>query len=184
MLTFNCFSRRVEITFGFFFVIAVTALSGLSGIWPLAFCVFHELSHLFAMHICGVKALSIRFYGAGIKIDSCGISSLKKSAQALIYLSGPASNFLAAVVLKGYLRQINIVLFVFNMLPISYFDGGRLISVVLGENSIVLKILSFAATILLAALLGYAALAAPLNISASSLMTVCFIVLSSLLDNE
>ncbi len=182
MLTFSVFSRKVEITFGFFFILSAATLSGGAGALPLLFCGLHELSHLFAMRIFGVKASSVRLYGAGIKIEADGLFTLKKLPQAVIYLFGPAANLLAACVFRGTVRDINLALCLFNMLPVSYFDGGRLAALLFGEGSAAAKALSAAAVAFLAFLIGYAAFTLPLELSPSSVVTFGFILLSSLLD--
>lgn len=183
MLCFNLFSRRVEVTFGFFFILAVTSLrENRLGLAALMFCAVHELSHLAAMRLFGVRINSIRLYGAGIKISSDGITLLSRPAQAAIYLFGPAANLLLAALFSGDFRAVNLSLAAFNLLPVGYFDGGRLLALILGEGSRAAKIISALTVVMLVLGLIYAVLTSRPNIPPSSFVSLGFILLSAFLD--
>ena len=182
MLCFNLLSRRVEVTFGFFFILAVTSLrENCLGLAALMFCAVHELSHLAAMRLFSVRINSIRLYGAGIKISSDGITLLSRPAQAAIYLFGPAANLLLAALFSGDFRAVNLSLAAFN-LPVGYFDGGRLLALLLGEGSRAAKIISALTVVMLALGLIYAVLTSRPDIPPSSFVSLGFILLSAFLD--
>lgn len=183
MITFALRKLRISFTFGFFFIIALTSLrDGSLGAQPLLFCLFHELGHLAAMKLFGASVSEIKFYGAGICILSEGTESLSKARRALVYLAGPAVNLILAALSGGSAALINLSLAVFNLLPVAYFDGGRLAALIFGESSRVCSVLG----VLSCLLIGAAALSALIlygkTLSPSSLMTLFFIAFSRLLD--
>lgn len=183
MISFTLKNFRISLTFGFFFVSAITTLSeDRLGALALLFCLIHELGHLIAMKILGAKVEEIKLYGAGISIKSGGVSLLSPIKQAAIYLAGPAANLFSAMVLKGAPSAINLCLAGFNLLPISYFDGGRLLSLIFYKNERALRAVSaaFSAIIASAAIFGAAYLG---RIEGPSrLFSLGFIALSYLLD--
>lgn len=184
MLTFNFRPVRISLTFGFFFVIGITSLSGNDfGPCSLAFCLLHELGHLAAMLIFNARVTEITFYGAGIKISADGIGQLPVTARAIIYLGGPAVNLLLAACIPGDLGTANLFLGIFNLLPISYFDGGRLADMVFEGKRGVREALSVLSYALIAAAALAAALLTEGGIKPSSLLTFLFITMSYLFDS-
>ncbi len=133
----------LTVKFDFSFFATVTLLMLLNGssyaIWGLAACLWHELGHFTAMQICGVRVNELIFYGAGIKIvpDKCiDFAGFVKSL--LIFLAGCFANFTAALLLsfsdKPELKlfgTVNAVIGVFNLLPLGYLDGGKIILLVI-----------------------------------------------------
>lgn len=183
MITLSHGGFRISLTFGFFFILAITSLQdNRLGTLSLCFCIAHELGHLMMMRLFKVGISEIRFYGAGISISSDGVSSLSKKRQAVIYFAGPMTNLLLAILLSGDMRALNLGLAFFNMLPVSYFDGGKLFGLVLHEKGIAAKVLSVLTYIFLASLIACAAVAQRSSLSPSSLLTLCFIALSWFLD--
>lgn len=182
MITFSMKKLRISLTFGFFFVVAITYLRDNSiGTVSLLFCIAHEFGHLIAMAVFGTGLSEIRFYGAGIKILADGLDLLSKPKRAAVYLAGVAVNFLAALIFPGSIRTVNLCLGFFNLLPISYFDGGKLVNLLI-PKSFFTNLLSAGSYALLAALLVVSAIKNPAILSASSLVTVGFIAFSHFLD--
>lgn len=183
MITFSHNDFRLSFTFGFFFILAITTLQdNRIGTLSLCFCIAHELGHLSAMYLLGARASGIKFYGAGISISSDCVTSLPKGRQALIYLAGPAVNLLLAMIFRGEIRALNLCLAVFNLLPIAYFDGGKLAGLILSEKGRASKALSALAYTFLAALIICAVVMRRDSVSPSSLLSLCFIALSLVLD--
>lgn len=184
MLAFNIKNFHVEICFGFFFVTALSSLRDNSiGLYSLLFCLLHEAAHLAMMAAFRVKIHGIKFYGGGIKISSQEMSDISKIRRAAIYLAGPAVNLFLGIcpgLLNSSLKMLNIALGIFNLMPVYYFDGGRLLTLVAGERS--LKIISAVFTFLLIAAALFIALTSPLNLAPSALITLIFIALSAVLD--
>ncbi len=104
-------------------------------LFGLAACIWHELGHLAVMRICGISVKRLLFYGAGIKIvpdkqiDFTGFRS-----QLIVFLAGSAANFVAAGLLAAsensavrIFAAVNSVIGAFNLLPLQYLDGGKII---------------------------------------------------------
>ncbi len=144
MLCMEIRGVRLCVTFSFFFVIALLAqgsgfeeLALLSG---LLACICHELGHIFAMSIFGSAPSSVTLYGGGIKLVPDRERFHGRAAETVILLSGCAVNLAMSVVFlaMGLPREFYItglVLCVFNLLPFSYFDGGRILSLWLSDKA-------------------------------------------------
>lgn len=183
MITLDLKRFRLSLTFGFFFVVALTTLrDNTLGTMSLLFCIAHEFGHLTAMRIFGIKLHSLRFYGAGIKITADDMSAISKPARALIYLAGPLTNLLFAMIFNGDIRALNLALAVFNLLPIAYFDGGKLLSLVFPNQRTFLNLLSAVSCTAIAVLIATAVYNNPHTLNPSSIMTFLFIAISCILD--
>ena len=131
---------KVRVCFSFFAVISLTCLLGGESakvLVMLACCALHESGHIAAMLLCGCKPTGLTLYGAGIKLaQPKHLNSFAK--DAIILASGCAVNFLLAftsIVLTGkltFFAQTNLLLGGFNLLPVGFFDGGKLLSLALG----------------------------------------------------
>lgn len=103
----------------------------------------HELGHFAAMKTLGVKVISFTILpvGADIKCDSENLSYKK---EIFIFLSGPLANLVFSVVFflvfyaAGkenakilFFALSNFFLFIFNIIPIKVFDGGRILENIL-----------------------------------------------------
>lgn len=126
----------------------------------MSFALIHELAHLASGILVGFKPESIKIspYGFSInfktnckdyntKIKKSNLLSLKK---ILIALSGPAINILIAIVLFLFCKvksvnsiigirvepmiYSNILLFLFNLIPIYPLDGGRILKELIHIN--------------------------------------------------
>lgn len=137
--------RRLTIAFDFSFFASVSLLILLGSryaVWGLAACLLHELGHLAVMKICGIPVKRVLFYGAGIKIvpdkEFCFTDF---SSEFLVLIAGSSANFLIALIaaVSGIsdsfemrlFSVINIIIGVFNLLPLQYLDGGRLLLAVI-----------------------------------------------------
>lgn len=130
--------KRISVAFDFSFFAAVALLSLLSGNYALlglAACIWHELGHLIFMKICGIPVKRMVFYGAGIKIvpdkliDFTGFGT-----SFLILIGGSGANFTLAAALwlinfpnARLFAAISILIGTFNLLPLQYLDGGKII---------------------------------------------------------
>ena len=183
MITLDLKRFRLSLTFGFFFVVALTTLrDNTLGTMSLLFCIAHELGHLTVMRLFGIKLHALRFYGAGIKITADDMSAISRPARALIYLAGPLTNLLLALLFRGDPRTLNLALAVFNLLPIAYFDGGKLLSLIFPNRRIPLNLLSVASCTAIAILIAAAIYNNPHALNPSAIMTFLFIAISCILD--
>lgn len=134
--------KKILAAFDFSFFASVSLLILLGNryaVLGLAACVWHELGHLAVMSICGIPVKRILFYGAGIKImpdkqfyftDFC--------TEFLVLIAGSSANFILAAVMSmsdsfeiRLFSVINIAIGVFNLLPLQYLDGGKLVLAVI-----------------------------------------------------
>ncbi len=170
-----------EITFGFFFTLALTSLKDNDlGVMSLIFCILHELGHIAAMKISGIGFEGIRLYGGGIKISARGLDFMPKITGIIIYLSGPAVNFILAALLKNEARAVNLALGAFNLLPVSYFDGGKILEALVGRK--ISGTVSIVSVMLILSAAAYYAAVSSEVFSPSSVMTFFFMALSCFLD--
>lgn len=183
MISIEIKTFRISLTFGFFFVLALTTLRDNSlGTMSLLFCIVHEFGHLAVMRLFGVNIHSLRFYGAGIKITADPMDALPKPATALIYLAGVMTNLALAALLHGDLRTLNLSLAAFNILPITYFDGGKLLELFFPRHRFILTFLSAISYVSLAFLIALTAYHNPHTLNPSAIMTFIFIAISCILD--
>lgn len=96
----------------------------------------HELSHWAAARLMGLEGSHITVYpfGLNLKLKNTVIYSL--SEEIILYLSGPLSNALMALVgvltgLGGDFYYKNLALFLINILPVAPLDGGMVVKKIL-----------------------------------------------------
>ncbi|MGN0638775.1 MAG: metalloprotease [Huintestinicola sp.] len=132
-LNFYAGGIHFRMTFGFFAVWALLLLqSAFSETAAMAaVCIaLHELGHIGAMRALGIKVRGITFYSGGIKLKSDPLSLRSTLSEMAVLGAGPLVNLLlgAAGCLFGsrIFTGINISLMLFNLLPLSALDGGRI----------------------------------------------------------
>lgn len=130
---------RVRFTFGFFAVWAVILIQQSSGsaaaAMSLAACLLHEAGHLLAMRLCGARAERIVFYSGGIALkrrtEPCGGDT---AGELFILAGGCFVNLILFIVSSAagarLFAMINLMLMLFNLLPLPSLDGGRIIMTV------------------------------------------------------
>lgn len=187
MLTINIFGTKLSLTFGFLFLIAANTAGGdMITLNCLAFCIIHELSHLVCMRIFSVDIDEIKLYGGGIKISGLGISGLDRPRQMIIYCSGCVANLIlsAGFSLAGdmLLSTANLCLFILNLMPVSYFDGGQMLSLLLPDNHRLRAALSAVSVCLIVEFALFGIFVSRETVSLSAVITLTFIILSDLLD--
>ena len=98
----------------------------------------HETGHLAVMFLSGQKVNSVTFGAFGVRIDRQITTAITYKKEALIALGGVAVNFVIAIFgaihyyLSGNLfslklTAVNIIIAVFNMIPIDTLDMGRVL---------------------------------------------------------
>lgn len=130
--------KRMSVAFDFSFFAAVALLNLLNGSYALlglTACIWHELGHLIFMRICRIPVKRMVFYGVGIKIvpdkliDFAGFGT-----SFLILIGGSGANFMLTAGLwlinspgARLFAAINVLIGTFNLLPLQYLDGGKII---------------------------------------------------------
>ncbi|MBR6872196.1 MAG: hypothetical protein IKN17_01675 [Ruminococcus sp.] len=129
-------------TFSFFALIGLVSSVGGSiqkQVMTVLLCsLMHEGGHMTAMELFGLRPDMLTFYAGGIKLNGkqCGCG---KAAYTVVLLSGCVVN-LAAFALclllgrVGMFAAANLALGLFNLLPLRYFDGGRLYTELTGRE--------------------------------------------------
>lgn len=132
-LNFYAGGIHFRFTFGFFAVWALLLLqSAFSEAAAMAaVCIaLHELGHIGAMKALGIKVQGITFYSGGIKLKSAPLSLRSTLSEISVLAAGPLVNLLlgaAGCLLENRIfTGINISLMLFNLLPLSALDGGRI----------------------------------------------------------
>ena len=139
--------RKISVEISFLFCIFVCLLVAFDKSGTVLLCfvfiLFHELSHILAMCVCGVNIKRIAFEPFGIYIEKSQ-EPLSAKRSFMILISGCAFNFAACfffALLFHFFKNkiflncalINFSLFIFNALPIKNLDGGEALLLLLGE---------------------------------------------------
>ena len=132
---------NLKFNFSFFAVIAFLIFVDTSGmaVLSLTACILHEGGHLLVMALLGHYPDRITFYGGGIAINKSGMESLPNPKRILILSSGCAVNlFIASLYLFlpdnriiQIFSAVNLLIGLFNALPIGYFDGAQIVEILL-----------------------------------------------------
>lgn len=98
---------------------------------------FHETGHIIFILMFGDRISEIRVDPFGLTIKRCGkVRSCVHNV--LIYLAGPLFSFILSAVcfLYGdtYTAQISLFYGIINLLPVSVFDGGKALTVILQKH--------------------------------------------------
>lgn len=141
-MEFYIHNVKIRLTFGFFAVwaiILIQSTSSLTAVMSLLACLLHESGHLLAMKICGAGAERIIFYSGGIALKRHIGSAMPHTSQEIFILSGGCIvNLLLFIISEiagaRLFGMINLVLMMFNLLPLPSLDGGRII-MLLAEKS-------------------------------------------------
>ena len=144
-MRFRFLGTDIYISFIFIALITLMLATDKTGLaLPMFFSVFiHETGHLFAMWLLDCAPKSIRLIPASVQITR-SISNHYKS-DIIIALMGPVVNiFLFGVLYFNYTcfknkitliyALINLIIGVFNMLPVTGLDGGTVLFSVLARK--------------------------------------------------
>lgn len=146
MLSFKLKNTQIGFSFSFFAVIAlVSIIQGTNYfLFALCACLIHEMGHIIMMFLFGVAPSKIVFYGGGIKItpDNKKISSVTQ--DFLILTAGIAVNMIVFISLYfvhsdnmalSLFAVFNLIIALFNLLPFKYFDGGKIIDLIVSSKA-------------------------------------------------
>ena len=103
----------------------------------LTACILHEGGHLLAMALCGIYPDKITFYGGGIAISKIGMEQMSYIRRLVILSAGCTVNFLISSLCLAFpenemiqiFSAVNLLIGIFNALPIGYFDGAQIIEI-------------------------------------------------------
>ncbi len=129
---------RVRLTGGFVLLWAVLmyveAGALLIPVWTAA--LLHECGHLIALKLCGGRVELWEFSAGGVCMRVADTHTLSYGKELLCTLTGPAVSMLCALIFSFWdgmmmLAGICAVQGVFNLLPASGLDGGRILELIL-----------------------------------------------------
>ena len=146
-MIFNVFGVKVEITFWFVALITfIFSLNAPSNVLVTVFSsILHEIGHLLIMTSVGNKPQAIRFEITGMNIIRQQDFQISTKNEVLIALGGPLINLIcfliSVVILCIYENEniltfgcINLILMIFNLLPINKLDGGLALYYILSQK--------------------------------------------------
>lgn len=133
--------KGVALTIDYYFIAVLTLMLVVfrneSILLCFLFCILHELGHLAAMMFTGEKAKSVTLGYFGMRIE-CNTGIMPRFSEIIIAAAGPSVNlilyFLCKAVDLDGAAQTNLGLAVFNLLPVSMLDGGRILSAFVSER--------------------------------------------------
>lgn len=143
MISVRIFGVKFCVDFTFFAVFFIFMMCDSSGygILGLYSCLLHEIGHLIAMLIVGTHLSEILFYSAGIKITADERYKLSFLKEFFVLIGGSGVNFILFFICyfcsdKLTLKMpvfaiINLMIGLFNLLPVNMFDGGKITELVL-----------------------------------------------------
>lgn len=134
MIEFSVRGIKICIHFSFFAAVALLMLCRESNyaVYGLYACLLHETGHLIAMFVLRQPINKLIFYGAGIKIVQPSFTlKLGLRDELFILSAGCAVNFVlcaVSVILNNEVfAAVNLLIGIFNLLPLNFLDGGKII---------------------------------------------------------
>lgn len=106
--------------------------------------ILHEFTHIYVGNKLGCKTYDLELGLVGAKAELSDIEDLIDKEKLILYLSGPSMNFILALISYilyvissfsifniGY--EVNIGLFIFNLIPAYPLDGSRILEIMLSK---------------------------------------------------
>lgn len=141
---------EIYVSFLFCAVVCLMLLLDRTGlIIPTFFAIFiHESGHLFAMWVSGCQPKAVRLIPTSVQIVR--EFSCKRDKEIAIAICGPAANAVVFITLMinyyGFKGQhslrfaiLNLVMAIFNMMPVTGLDGGTILTECLSKFTDVYK---------------------------------------------
>lgn len=147
MLSIDFKNIKFGISFSFFALAAMIFMleqvAAEKFILILLCCLMHETGHIIMMCICSIPPKEIVIYGGGIKICPNRTKMVSDWQDALILSAGCMVNLITAGIIMlcnyelTFFASANLFLGLFNLMPVKYFDGGRILSIALKDSKAV-----------------------------------------------
>ena len=120
---------KVKIEYPFLLLLSFAVLLKAEELpYILLFSALHEAGHIIILYLLGgrIDEITVSFYGIGLKHSS----ALTMSREIMFLSGGIGVNLL--FVLLNIKREINLLLLIFNVLPLYPLDGGRIVKLLFG----------------------------------------------------
>lgn len=106
--------------------------------------ILHEFTHIFVGNKFGCKIYDLEIGIVGAKAELSDIEDLIDKEKLILYLSGPIMNFILALIFCALYDitsfsifnigcEVNIGLFIFNLIPAYPLDGSRILEIMLSK---------------------------------------------------
>lgn len=120
--------KNIKIKPSFFVVAAFSFILKLDKyfIVMLALLTLHELCHIFTAALWGLKTRGVTVTALGAAADIDALERLHITKRILIAAAGPLFNLGLCPFCTTPLRQINLAIALFNLLPLYPMDGGKI----------------------------------------------------------
>ena len=134
---------KIDVNFGFVLITILICFLYKINIYFIFIIsiLLHEMAHMIVGVCLGLKIKKIMFNPLGVCLEFIGYRENKKTIKRIIInLSGPLFNFIFAIIishlnieykLKIDLFYTNLLLGIFNLLPIIPLDGGKVLKEIL-----------------------------------------------------
>lgn len=137
---------NISYTFPIFVVLIM--LSGRYKLYFIFFllCFVHELGHIIMSYVMGCYCECIKILPFGVNASIIGKEKLKSYQECLIYIAGPFMFFINRFLIDflysinfisyiGFVRanESNLLILIFNLLPILPLDGGNILRCILNR---------------------------------------------------
>ena len=135
---------KIHVTFLFAAMLALAVNTGRAEAVGAVFvsALLHECAHLALLLSYGAKGLTLTLLPGGARIENAALQTLSYPRQLACALAGPAVNLMLAGLLSicaarfgeelfSQAARVNWLLGGFNLLPLSFLDGGRALDCIL-----------------------------------------------------
>ena len=137
-LIINETKYKIDFTFAFTATLMLILLEEDTVIISLLSSMLHEKGHLFFMHLFYQKVQSVTFGAFGVRIDRQLTTALSYKKEAVIAFGGILVNIIIAIsgathyslsgsIFSLKLSAVNIIIALFNMIPLDTLDMGRVL---------------------------------------------------------
>lgn len=182
-------SKKIIVQLITFFILGFIFDLALAFFW----IIIHELVHYFVLLKLNIESDKFKLHILGARLEIKDFEDLSSKEKLIVCFAGPILNGIVALISfcvyklifkSEYIYstyEVNLVLFIFNLLPTYPLDGGKILGAILEEkmifkdvNNILIKIsYSFGIAFLLLSILGFVILG-ELNIT--SILAGIFII--------
>ena len=186
--------KKIIIQLVTFFILGFKFNLALAFFW----IIIHELAHYFVLLKLNIESEKFKLHILGARLEIKDYEDLSSREKLIVCFAGPILNGIVAMIFfciyklifkSEYIYstyEINLVLFIFNLLPTYPLDGGKILGAILEEkmifkdvNNILIKIsYSFGIAFILLSILGIVILG---EINITSILAGIFILIIAIL---